>query len=90
MKKYDPERLETIDKGYTLQSYLEGDSRGRGTERGGVYCDMTFNPPGFIKKQLPRVYALCKDLGIDIDKEMLEVAPTCHYFMELIDLVRIA
>ena len=42
---------------------------------------MTYQPPGYIKKQLPLVYTFCDKLGMNVEKNKLEVAPTCHFFM---------
>ncbi len=81
MERYDPERLELSTRDVVSRSIFRELQEDRGTERGGVYCDMTYNKPGFIKKQLPSLYDLCTRLGIDLEKDMLEVAPTCHYFM---------
>jgi fumarate reductase (CoM/CoB) subunit A len=81
MKRYDPKRLELSTRDIVSRAVYKEVQEGRGTESGGVYCDMTFNPPGFIKEQLPLVYKLCTKLGINPEEKMLEVAPTCHYFM---------
>lgn len=81
MERYDPNRLEQSTRDIISRGVYKEIQDGRGTKRGGVYCDMTFNPPGFIKRQLPLVYTLCTKLGINPEEKMLEVAPTCHYFM---------
>ena len=81
MKKYDPERLELSTRDVVSRAAYREIQEGRGTKRGGVYLDMRFNPPGFIKRQLPFIYNLCMNLGINPERELLEVAPTCHYFM---------
>jgi fumarate reductase (CoM/CoB) subunit A len=80
MKRYD-DRLELATRDIVSRAVWREIIEGRGTKAGGVYCDMTFNPPGFIKRQLPLVYKLYRDLGADPEKDMLEVAPTVHYFM---------
>jgi fumarate reductase (CoM/CoB) subunit A len=81
MKKYDPKRLELSTRDLVSRAVYKEVQEGRGTKRGGVYIDMTFNPSGFIKKQLPFIYNLCMKLGVNPEKSLLEVAPTCHYFM---------
>lgn len=81
MENYDPERMELSTRDIVSRAVYTEIREGRGTEKGGVYCDMTFQPPGYIKKQLPLVYAFCRELGKDVEKDMLEIAPTCHFFM---------
>jgi len=81
MERYDPKRLELSTRDIISRAVYKEIQEGRGTDRGAVYCDMTYNPQGFIKRQLPLVYTLCTKLGINPEEKMLEVAPTCHYFM---------
>jgi len=80
MTGYDS-RLEQATRDILSRSvYLEIEA-GRGTPNGGVYADMTYHPPGFMQRQMP---ALCEKYlkwGIDIEKEMIEIAPTVHFFM---------
>ncbi|MCL6537918.1 MAG: fumarate reductase/succinate dehydrogenase flavoprotein subunit [Acidothermus sp.] len=56
---------------------------GRGTPHGGVYLDIASRrSPEFIKKRLPSMYHQFKELAdVDITKEPMEIAPTCHYVM---------
>jgi succinate dehydrogenase/fumarate reductase flavoprotein subunit len=42
---------------------------------------MTYHPPGFIARNQPALYELYRKLGIDPEKDYVEVAPTCHFFM---------
>jgi len=81
MERYDPKRLELSTRDIISRAVYKEVQEGRCTERGAVYCDMTYNPPGFVKRQLPLIYTLCTKLGINPEEKMLEVAPTCHYFM---------
>ncbi|MFQ5710825.1 MAG: FAD-binding protein [Candidatus Geothermarchaeales archaeon] len=81
MERYDSERLELSTRDLVSRAIYRELQEGRGTGRGGVYCDMTYNEPGFIKRQLPTLYDLCAKMGVDLERDMLEVAPTCHYFM---------
>lgn len=80
MKYYDP-RLEMSTRDIIARAIYSEIQKGNGTPRGGVFCDMTYNPPGFIKKQLPALNDFYLRIGIDVEKEMVEVAPTCHFFM---------
>jgi fumarate reductase (CoM/CoB) subunit A len=63
------------------QACFQEIQEGRGTKHGGVYLDLSHNSPGFIKEKLPMVYGLCEKLGMDLEKEPVEVAPTFHFVM---------
>lgn len=80
MKHYDP-RLEMSTRDIIARAIYSEIQKGNGTPRGGVFCDMTYNQPGFIRKQLPALNDFYLRIGIDVEKEMVEVAPTCHFFM---------
>ncbi|HWB66465.1 MAG TPA: fumarate reductase/succinate dehydrogenase flavoprotein subunit [Mycobacteriales bacterium] len=56
---------------------------GRGSPHGGVYLDIaTRRSAADIHKRLPSMYHQFKELAdVDITKEPMEVAPTCHYVM---------
>ncbi|WP_054681654.1 L-aspartate oxidase [Microbacterium sp. No. 7] len=82
MERYDPERreLSTRDR-VALANYTEI-AEGRGTEKGGVYLDVSHLPREQILAKLPRVYRTLIDLQmLDITKQPIEVAPTAHYSM---------
>ncbi|WP_164555874.1 MULTISPECIES: L-aspartate oxidase [unclassified Streptomyces] len=82
MSRYDPERMElsTRDR-VALASYTEI-KEGRGTQKGGVWLDVSHLPRQTIMKRLPRVYQTLLDLQmLDITREPIEVAPTAHYSM---------
>ncbi|MFI9284471.1 L-aspartate oxidase [Streptomyces werraensis] len=82
MSCYDPERMElsTRDR-VALASYTEI-KEGRGTEKGGVWLDVSHLPRQTVMDRLPRVYRTLLDLQmLDITRDPIEVAPTAHYSM---------
>jgi len=81
MQRYDPERLELSTRDRVARAIVTEVAEGRGSPRGGVYCDMRFQPPGFIARQTPALYRTYRQIGLDPEKDMIEVAPTAHFFM---------
>lgn len=80
MVDYDP-RLELATRDIVSRAVYQEIAAGRGTLSGGVYADMTYHPPGFMKRQMPALYEKYMKWGIDIEKDMIEIAPTVHFFM---------
>src|SRR5690606_5386410 len=55
---------------------------GRGTEKGGVWLDVSRLPRETIMSHLPRVYQTMMELQmLDITTDPIEIAPTAHYSM---------
>ncbi|WP_159609229.1 FAD-binding protein [Glutamicibacter sp. JC586] len=82
MQRYDPQRMElsTRDR-VALAAYTEI-SEGRGTEKGGVWLDVSHLPRETIMSRLPRVYqTMLEEQMLDITQEKIEIAPTAHYSM---------
>lgn len=86
MEKYDPKRLELSTRDVISRAILQEVKDGNGTPLGGVYLDMTFNEPGFIKRMTPGLYATYKNLGINPEKDLIEILPTVHFFMGGLDV----
>jgi succinate dehydrogenase / fumarate reductase flavoprotein subunit len=82
MKNYDPERIELAPRDVVARANYNEIISGRGTERGGVWLDVTHLRKEVIQDRLPTMYQQFLELdGIDISKEKMEVAPTAHYSM---------
>ncbi|MCW4465613.1 FAD-binding protein [Glutamicibacter sp. MNS18] len=82
MERYDPERMElsTRDR-VALAAYTEI-KEARGTEKGGVWLDISHLPREVIMERLPRVYQTMLEVQMrDITREPIEIAPTAHYSM---------
>lgn len=82
MERYDPERMElsTRDR-VALANYTEI-AEGRGTDKGGVWLDVSHLPREQILEKLPRLYRTMIDLQmLDITESPMQVAPTAHYSM---------
>lgn len=86
MKKYDSKRLELSTRDVVSRAIIQEIRKGNGTPLGGVYLDMTYNEPGFIKKMTPGLYETYMNIGINPEKDMLEVAPTVHFLMGGLDI----
>lgn len=82
MERYDPERMELSTRDRVALAAFTEIAEGRGTERGGVYLDVSHLPRERILQQLPRVYRTLIDLQmLDITTTKMEIAPTAHYSM---------
>ncbi len=82
MQKYDEKRLDLSARDIVARAIYNEIIDGRGTERGGVYLDITHKPADYIKFKLPKMVQQFKDFAnLDITKEKMEVAPTGHYTM---------
>jgi succinate dehydrogenase/fumarate reductase flavoprotein subunit len=81
MKRYDPEQMELSTRDRVSPGILTEVKEGRGGPHGGVFADMTYHPPGFIALNAPALYEAYSKQGIDPEKDYVEVAPTCHFFM---------
>ena len=81
MERYDPVRMEKSTRDYISRAIMQEVAEGRGTPRGGVWCDCSCNEPGFFKGFLNYAYQLHLSAGIDMDKDPYETAPSSHFFM---------
>ncbi|MBT2584947.1 L-aspartate oxidase [Arthrobacter sp. ISL-95] len=82
MERYDPERMELSTRDRVALAGFTEVAEGRGTEKGGVYLDVSHLPRETIMEKLPRVYRTLIDLQmLDITTTKIEIAPTAHYSM---------
>lgn len=54
---------------------------GRGNKNGGVFLDVTHLDDKVIEEKLETMLFQFMDIGVDIRKKPMEVAPTAHHFM---------
>lgn len=80
MTNYDP-RGELATRDVVARAIYNEIMEGRGTPSGGVYLDVTHLPPEVIEEKLETMLLQFQDVGVDIRKEPMEVAPTAHHFM---------
>lgn len=82
MKKYAPKWMEIAPRDVVARAIWQEVQEGRGTDRGGVYLDITHKDPNFIKTRLTGTHEQFLDLANkDITKERMVVTPTTHYSM---------
>jgi fumarate reductase (CoM/CoB) subunit A len=81
MKKYDPDRMELSTRDVVARAIATEIANCRGTERGGVWLDVTHLPKEQIETRLPVMLEQFLKFGVDIRTEPMEVAPTAHHIM---------
>lgn len=82
MKRYDPERMELSTRDRVALASFTEIKEGRGTEKGGVWLDVSHLPREQIMERLPRIYQTLMEIQTkDITREPMEIAPTAHYSM---------
>ena len=80
MGRYD-DRMELATRDVVARSIYNEIMEGRGTEHGGVYLDVSHLDPDLIDEKLETMVLQFEDIGVDIKKEPMEVAPTAHHHM---------
>ena len=80
MGRYD-ERMELATRDIVARSIYNEIMEERGTEHGGVYLDVTHLDDEIIEEKLETMLEQFLDVGVDIRKEPMEVAPTAHHHM---------
>ncbi len=82
MLRYSPEKKELDARDVVARAIYNEIKAGNGTAHEAVYLDVSHMGAAFIKHKLPAMYSQFMHFaGVDITKEMMEVAPTVHYQM---------
>lgn len=86
MVRYDPVRKEASTRAILSRAIQQEVLEGRGTEHRGVYLDLTNIPGETLERIAGHFIKKLRPYGIDITRDMLEVAPAVHYFMGGIEI----
>lgn len=81
MTRYQPKRMELAGRDEVTRAIFQEIQEGRGTKHSAVYLDVTGWGKGDVEKIIPDVFQNHMDVGIDIRKVKMEIAPTMHYVM---------
>jgi len=81
MQRYEPKLMELAGRDVVARSIATEILEGRGTPQGGVYLDVSHLQANVIEERLPSMLRQFLDVGVDIRKEPMQVAPTAHHFM---------
>jgi fumarate reductase (CoM/CoB) subunit A len=81
MQRYEPKLMELAGRDVVARSLATEILEGRGTPQGGVYLDVSHLSANIIEERLPSMLTQFLDVGVDIRKEPMQVAPTAHHFM---------
>src|SRR5665647_1848213 len=84
MARYDPSRMELSTRDVVARAIATEVLEGRGTDRGGVWLDVTHLPARQVEERLPIMLEQFLAFGVDIRTEPMEVAPTAHHIMCLL------
>jgi len=81
MEKTDPVHLENVTRDKLAQAVYWQIKKGLHTTHGGVYLDASGFAPEVYDKQYPTEYNYCLEAGLDLKKDLVEVAPASHFMM---------
>ncbi|WP_292460400.1 fumarate reductase (CoM/CoB) subunit TfrA [Methanothermococcus sp.] len=80
MVNYDKDRLELSTRDVVAKAIYNEIQEGRGVN-GGVYLDVSHLDDEIIEERLETTFKQFMDIGVDIRKEPMIVAPTAHHSM---------
>ena len=81
MTKYFPDEMEHLTRDKLSRSIFREILTGKVGPHGGVFLDATMIPGDYYAEKIPTEWKLAVGAGVDLTKDMLEVAPSCHYYM---------
>ncbi|MBI2834656.1 MAG: FAD-binding protein [Acidobacteria bacterium] len=81
MEKYDPARLERSTRDVVARSSYVEITEGRASPNGGVFLDVSHLGARFVEEHFPGMVLRCRDVGLDLAREPVEVTPTAHFQM---------
>jgi fumarate reductase (CoM/CoB) subunit A len=80
MVNYDKDRMELSTRDVVAKAIYNEIQEGRGVN-GGVYLDVSHLDDEIIEERLETMFRQFMDIGVDIRKEPMIVAPTAHHSM---------
>jgi len=81
MTKYFPKEMEHLTRDKLSRSIFKEILTGKVGPHGGVFLDATMIPGDYYAERIPTEWKLAVSAGVDLTKDILEVAPSCHYYM---------
>jgi fumarate reductase (CoM/CoB) subunit A len=81
MEKADPVNLENVTRDKLSQGIYQQIKKGLSAPHGGVYLGASDFDPEVYRKRFPTEYRYCLEAGIDLEKDLVEVAPAAHFMM---------
>lgn len=81
MARYDPVRLERSTRDLVARAAFTEVLEGRATPNGGVWLDMSPVGAGVVERNFVGMVKRCRDFGMDLAREPVEVGPTAHFMM---------
>lgn len=78
MLEFDEEHAERVNKDVMAKRIANVINQGRATEHGGVYFDATGVGAEKLNKDYPAYVKRYANVGMDISREMMEIAPAPH------------